>query len=141
LAAFAAMREVEIRVRELAQAGPRDIGVPMPQSFAENGPLTDASAVNAERDATMALFWGAIGVFQESTESRLRSRSHGTPLDLPQARMSMSVRRRAGLKVADCPAMLSVQLLADEGLPVEKFPCEVAQSGRRRPGRCQFCGC
>ena len=72
-------------------------------------------------------------MFQESTESRLRSRSHGTPLDLPQTRMSMSVRRRAGLKVADCPAMLSVQLLANEGLPVEEFSCEVPQSGRRRP--------
>jgi uncharacterized protein (TIGR02391 family) len=71
LAALAAMRAVEIRVRELAKAAPRDIGVPlMQQSFGENGPLTDPDSVKAEQEATRALFWGAIGVFKNPPSHR-----------------------------------------------------------------------
>jgi uncharacterized protein (TIGR02391 family) len=71
LAAFAAMREVEIRVRELAGAGPRDLGVDlMKRSFAPAGPLTDASSVKSEQEATMALFWGAMGVFKNPPSHR-----------------------------------------------------------------------
>jgi uncharacterized protein (TIGR02391 family) len=71
LAALAAMREIEIRVRELANAAPRDVGVDlMKQSFAKDGPLTDPNAVKAEQEATMALFWGAIGVFKNPPSHR-----------------------------------------------------------------------
>ena len=71
LAAFAAMREVEIRVRELAGASARDVGVDlMKRAFASNGPLTDAGSVRAEQEATMALFWGAIGVFKNPPSHR-----------------------------------------------------------------------
>jgi uncharacterized protein (TIGR02391 family) len=65
LAALAAMREVEIRVRKLSKAGEGDIGVPLMQSaFKEGGPLADPRLEPGEREATMALFWGALGVFK-----------------------------------------------------------------------------
>lgn len=72
LAAFAAMREVEIRVRELANAGPRDVGVDlMKKAFkVGEGALTDATSVKGEQEATMALFWGAIGVFKNPPSHR-----------------------------------------------------------------------
>jgi len=71
LASFAAMREVEIRVRELAGAHPRDVGVDlMKKAFkVGEGPLTDASSVRGEQEA-MALFWGAIGVFKNPPSHR-----------------------------------------------------------------------
>jgi uncharacterized protein (TIGR02391 family) len=71
LAAFAAMREVEIRVRELAGASAGDIGVPlMTKAFKEGGPLRDPSAEGGEQVAMMALFQGAIGVFKNPTSHR-----------------------------------------------------------------------
>jgi uncharacterized protein (TIGR02391 family) len=71
LAAFAAMREVEIRVRELAGAAPRDVGVDlMKQSFGKDGPLTDRGSVKGEQEAMMAMFWGAIGVFKNPPSHR-----------------------------------------------------------------------
>ena len=71
LAAFTAMREVEIRVRELSSAGARDLGVDlMKRSFGPAGPLTDANSVKSEQEATMALFWGAIGVFKNPPSHR-----------------------------------------------------------------------
>ncbi|HEY5260946.1 MAG TPA: TIGR02391 family protein [Solirubrobacteraceae bacterium] len=70
-AAFLAMREVEIRVRDLAGASTGDLGVPLMQaSFRENGPLADSSLESAEQQATMALFWGAIGVFKNPSSHR-----------------------------------------------------------------------
>lgn len=73
LAAFAAMREVEICVRELAGAGtaPGDLGVKLVQrEFAEGGSLADPQAEGGERQATMALFWGALGVFKNPSSHR-----------------------------------------------------------------------
>ena len=73
LGALAAMREVEIRVRELAEAKPGDIGVAlMKQAFSpkEPGPLTDSNAEKGEQEAMMALFWGAIGVFKNPVSHR-----------------------------------------------------------------------
>jgi uncharacterized protein (TIGR02391 family) len=72
LAALAAMREVEIRVRELAGAQARDIGVGlMRQAFKpEGGPLTDATADKGEQEALSALFAGAIGVFKNPVSHR-----------------------------------------------------------------------
>ncbi len=73
LAAFAAMREVEIRVRELAGAGnaPGDLGVKLIQrEFGDGGSLADPGAEAGERQATMALFWGALGVFKNPSSHR-----------------------------------------------------------------------
>ena len=58
LAVFAAMKEVEVRVRELAQASPSLLGVKlMQQAFsAEKGVLTDPEADPGEQVAMMELF-------------------------------------------------------------------------------------
>ncbi len=70
LAAFAAMREVEIRVRELSGLADK-LGVPlMQQAFREGGPLASEDLEPGEREATMALFWGAIGVFKNPPSHR-----------------------------------------------------------------------
>jgi uncharacterized protein (TIGR02391 family) len=70
-AAFIAMREVEIRVRELSGAAEGDIGVSlMQQAFGETGPLADPQQEGGEQQATMALFWGAIGVFKNPSSHR-----------------------------------------------------------------------
>ncbi len=66
------MREVEIRVRELAGAGtgPGDLGVKLVQrEFAEGGGLADPQAEAGERQATMALS-GAPGVFKNPSSHR-----------------------------------------------------------------------
>lgn len=72
LAAFAAMREVEIRVRELADAPDSLIGVAlMQQAFKpEGGPLCDAAAEGGEQVATMNLFAGALGLFKNPVSHR-----------------------------------------------------------------------
>jgi uncharacterized protein (TIGR02391 family) len=71
LAAFAAMREVEIRVRKLSGASETDIGVALMQrAFRAEGPLADTSAPKAERDAKMFLFSGAIGLFKNPSSHR-----------------------------------------------------------------------
>jgi uncharacterized protein (TIGR02391 family) len=71
LAAFAAMREVEIRVRELSSLPESKIGVDlMKQAFREGGPLASKELDPGERDARMALFWGAIGVFKNPSSHR-----------------------------------------------------------------------
>ncbi|MDQ3764449.1 MAG: TIGR02391 family protein [Actinomycetota bacterium] len=74
LAVFGAMREVEIRVRELAAAPDSLLGVPlMQQAFSSNappGPLTDTEADRGEQKAAMNLFSGAIGLFKNPTSHR-----------------------------------------------------------------------
>jgi uncharacterized protein (TIGR02391 family) len=71
LAAFAAMKEVEIRVRELGAYPDSEIGVRlMLAAFHEMGPLTDPSLDQGEQAATRALFWGAIGVFKNPSSHR-----------------------------------------------------------------------
>ena len=42
----------------------------MKQAFGEHGPLTDAAIIPSEQQATMALFWGGIGVFRNPTGHR-----------------------------------------------------------------------
>jgi uncharacterized protein (TIGR02391 family) len=65
------MREVEIRVRELAGASDSEIGVKLMRSaFGPTGPLTDASLDGGERDAVSSLFAGAIGVFKNPSSHR-----------------------------------------------------------------------
>jgi uncharacterized protein (TIGR02391 family) len=73
LAAFAAMREVEIRVRELAPPpqGKKDFGTHlMRYAFGPGGPLEDVSIDAGERQATADLFAGAIGFFKNPPSHR-----------------------------------------------------------------------
>lgn len=71
LAAFTAMREVEIRVRELARAESSLIGVKlMRNSFGENGVLSDSMLDPGERVGIMELFAGAIGTFKNPPSHR-----------------------------------------------------------------------
>ncbi|MCW0215812.1 MAG: TIGR02391 family protein [Pseudonocardia sp.] len=72
LAALAAMRQVEIRVRELSGAGAGDIGVAlMRQAFkVDGGLLADPRVERGEREAMSAFFAGAIGVFKNPVSHR-----------------------------------------------------------------------
>ncbi len=73
LAAFAALREVEIRVRALGSFGDELIGVAlMANAFNPKGPgpLADPQAESGEREAMMALFRGAIGTFKNPSSHR-----------------------------------------------------------------------
>ena len=66
------MKEVEVRVRELAKASPSLLGVKlMQQAFSiERGVLTDPEADSGEQVAMMELFKGAIGLFKNPTSHR-----------------------------------------------------------------------
>ncbi len=71
LAAFAAMREVEIRVRELIGASNSLIGVTlMRQAFGDGGPLVDPSLDGGERSGIRELFSGAIATFKNPSSHR-----------------------------------------------------------------------
>lgn len=72
LAAFSAMREVEIRVRALAAAEQGDIGVTlMNLAFnPEKGKLTDTNAEAGERQGLRDLFAGAIASFKNPPSHR-----------------------------------------------------------------------
>lgn len=71
LAAFAAMREVEIRVRDLAGATSSEFGVAlMRKAFGSTGPLMDPVLDRGESEAFGALFAGAIGVFKNPSSHR-----------------------------------------------------------------------
>jgi len=71
-AAFKAMKEVEVRVRELAGFSNDLIGVTlMRQAFnPANGALADATHEIGEREARSHLFSGAIGCFKNPTSHR-----------------------------------------------------------------------
>ena len=77
LAAFDAMRAVEVRVRHLSRRSDSAIGVPLIRSaFAPDeakglGPLADPEIDGGERVATMELFAGAIGVFKNPPSHRI----------------------------------------------------------------------
>ncbi len=71
LAVFAALREVETRVRALSGADDSEIGMKlMADAFKLGGPLRDPQMDKGEADATMALFRGAIGTFKNPTSHR-----------------------------------------------------------------------
>lgn len=71
LAAFAAMREVEIRVRDISGADPSLIGVKlMRKSFGEEGKLAVPDLDPGERIGIMELFAGAIGTFKNPSSHR-----------------------------------------------------------------------
>jgi uncharacterized protein (TIGR02391 family) len=71
LGAFAAMREVEIRVRELSGAGSSLVGVKlMREAFREGGKLANPDLDPGERVGVMELFAGAIGTFKNPPSHR-----------------------------------------------------------------------
>lgn len=71
-AVFRAFKEVEVRVRKAARLSQEDIGVSLLRTafHPQNGPLTDQYIPVAEREATAALFAGAIGVFKNPSSHR-----------------------------------------------------------------------
>jgi uncharacterized protein (TIGR02391 family) len=71
VAAFVAMREVEVAVREQAGLPTTVIGTDlMNRAFADGGPLADADAPRAEREGLQSLFRGAISVFKNPASHR-----------------------------------------------------------------------
>lgn len=70
MAVVRSMREVEMRVRELASPSSL-VGVAlMKQAFRVGGPLADPAVPQAEQEAAMALYWGAIGLFRNPVTHR-----------------------------------------------------------------------
>lgn len=71
-AAFRAMKEVEVRVRELTGFSDSLVGVPlMRRAFSPSeGPLSDPALEAGEQDARSHLFAGAIGSFKNPTSHR-----------------------------------------------------------------------
>jgi uncharacterized protein (TIGR02391 family) len=71
-AVFEAMKAVEVAVRDAAALQPTDIGAAlMRRAFDVNsGPLTDKTAVVAEREALSNLFAGAIGAYKNPHSHR-----------------------------------------------------------------------
>ncbi len=71
LGVFAAMRTVEVRVRQLAGLGDDSIGVAlMNRAFGPDGPLTDPTVARGEQDGTRALFAGAYAVLRNPAGHR-----------------------------------------------------------------------
>lgn len=72
LAAFAAMREVEIYARELSGRQASDLGVKLMRDVwsPDDGALTDPALDKGERVALMELFAGAIGTFKNPPSHR-----------------------------------------------------------------------
>jgi uncharacterized protein (TIGR02391 family) len=72
MAVFTAFREVEIAVRAAGRYAATDIGVPlMRKAFDKaNGPLTDLTHPEAEREALSSLFAGAIGSYKNPHSHR-----------------------------------------------------------------------
>jgi uncharacterized protein (TIGR02391 family) len=72
VAAFQAMKAVEVSVRDASGFGNELIGVPlMREAFSrDKGPLTDMSAEPGERVARMELFAGAIGSYKNPHSHR-----------------------------------------------------------------------
>lgn len=71
-AVFVAMKAVEVWVREASGFAAADLGTDlMRRAFhKDNGPLTDLTALPAERDARSALFSGAIGSYKNPQSHR-----------------------------------------------------------------------
>lgn len=73
LASFAAMRAIEVRVRELGGYSDADIGTPMMRNafHPDNGPLRDPDAEGGERQGLSDLYAGAFSVFKNPTSHRV----------------------------------------------------------------------
>ncbi len=71
-AVFQAFKEVEVRVRRAASLSQELFGIDlMRKAFhSDDGPLTNMSALKAEREAATHLFAGAIGLFKNPSSHR-----------------------------------------------------------------------
>jgi uncharacterized protein (TIGR02391 family) len=71
-AIFQAYKELEVAVRDAGGFAPTDIGTDlMRKAFnKDNGPLTDMTLPDAEREATAHVFAGAIGLFKNPHSHR-----------------------------------------------------------------------
>lgn len=71
-ACFKAMKEVEVRVRDLSGLGKHEIGARLMRTAfnPDNGPLTDKNLEGGERNARSDLFAGAMGCFKNPTSHR-----------------------------------------------------------------------
>lgn len=71
LGVFAAMKAVEVRVRQLGGFADDLVGVDlMNKAFGPSGPLTERSATKGEQDGTRALFAGAYAVLRNPAGHR-----------------------------------------------------------------------
>jgi uncharacterized protein (TIGR02391 family) len=73
IAVFAAMRQVEVQLRDRSGAGNEMIGVALSRHAlrADVGPLTDQRLETGEREAISHLFAGALGAFKNPTSHRV----------------------------------------------------------------------
>lgn len=96
-AVFEAFRAVEVAVRTAAGLPQQEIGVPlMRRAFDKNnGPLTDTSLVDAEREAMAHLFAGAIGLFKNPVSHRLAA------VDTPQDAVDLIMLANYLLRLVD----------------------------------------
>ena len=70
-AVFQSYKEIEVLVREVGHFADDDFGVGlMRKAFGPKGPLTDRSALRAEREALANLFAGALGTYKNPTSHR-----------------------------------------------------------------------
>jgi len=71
LAAFAALKEVEVRVRQLSRGAPGDIGVSLVRkAFGEDGLLRNPTLEAGEQEAISHLFAGTLGTFKNPVSHR-----------------------------------------------------------------------
>jgi uncharacterized protein (TIGR02391 family) len=74
LAAFASLKQVEVRMRSLARAADNVVGVKLARyAWGPDAPapLADPTLEGGERRATADLFAGAMGVFKNPTSHRI----------------------------------------------------------------------
>src|ERR1700679_3924174 len=103
-AVFEAMKAVEVAVRDAAGLAPADIGTKlMRKSFdVENGPLTDKSAEQAERQARSDLFAGAIGSYKNPHSHR------DVALEDPNAAAEIIMLANHLLRIVDARTLLAM---------------------------------
>ncbi|HSH62350.1 MAG TPA: TIGR02391 family protein [Acidimicrobiales bacterium] len=73
LAVFEAMKQIEVRLRDLSGASNGEIGTKLARQALEprSGPLADPRLEEAERQAISHLFAGALGAFKNPTSHRI----------------------------------------------------------------------
>ena len=71
-AVFQAFKEVEVAVRAAGSFAATDIGTPLMSNVLNpnSGPLTDMTLPDAERQAMLHLFMGAVGLFKNPSSHR-----------------------------------------------------------------------
>jgi uncharacterized protein (TIGR02391 family) len=101
-AVFQAFKEVEVAVRDAGGYAKKDYGVNlMRQAFhPQNGALTDPSQLPAEKDATLALFAGAIGLYKNPPSHR---NVNVTPVEAAE----MIIFANSLLKIVDSTTLVS----------------------------------